>query len=129
MVDSFDDAEFWLPPQFLTDEDFLMDGKSCTQRAAGGDGLCLGRGPGSGLSSLVDSPLGSLETESDEEDVMAELSRMMAHSTLEDGLGAADSKVTLTRGQRIFYFLPTFHSLFDQVFSGDSLFLIREFCF
>ncbi|MBA0687847.1 hypothetical protein Goari_015348, partial [Gossypium aridum] len=59
MAKVLDDAEFWLPSQFLTDDEF-----------------------GFGLNSPVESVVGSTETDSDEEDYLAELTRLMAHSTL-----------------------------------------------
>jgi hypothetical protein len=44
----------------------------------------------SDLSSPVESVVGSTETESDEEDYLAGLTRQMAHSTLEDGFKRND---------------------------------------
>ncbi|KAK4797553.1 hypothetical protein SAY86_029879 [Trapa natans] len=90
MSDTFADADFKLPAQFLTDEDFLVDWKSCTQVSEAGDRVL-----GSVVSSPVDSLLGSLESESDEEDPISELSRTIARSTLEDGSNSASSKVRM----------------------------------
>nr|GMD36392.1 uncharacterized protein LOC109150907 isoform X1 [Ipomoea batatas] len=55
-----DDGEFWLPPQFLADDD-----------------LKKGRFPSSPVESVN-------ETESDEDEFISGLTRKMAHSTLED---------------------------------------------
>lgn len=91
MEKGFDDCEFWLPPQFLTDDDLLMDFKthSCV-----GDGGKDGSNPFSNgfnpfgshsdLSSPVESVVGSTETESDEDDYITGLTRKMAHSTLQE---------------------------------------------
>ncbi|MBA0842429.1 hypothetical protein Goarm_002253 [Gossypium armourianum] len=109
MAQVLDDAEFWLPPQFLTDDDLVMDNskaKSNPKYVDGGFGLELGvskslfpyefpygfgsLGFSSDPSSPVESVVGSTETESDEEDYLAGLTRQMAHSTLEDGIRRND---------------------------------------
>ncbi|KAK8600147.1 hypothetical protein V6N12_050005 [Hibiscus sabdariffa] len=95
MAEVLDDAQFWLPPQFLTDDDFFVDGvKATTDTKNLKDSESLfpyeftGRFGSFGfppdLSSPVESVLGSTETESDGEDYLAELTRQMAHSTLKD---------------------------------------------
>ncbi|GMI71380.1 hypothetical protein like AT3G54000 [Hibiscus trionum] len=95
MAEVLDDGEFWLPPQFLTDDDFFVDGVKATNNTKNlkdGESLLPYEFPGgfgsfgfsSDLSSPVESVLGSAETESDEEDYLAGLTRQMAHSTLED---------------------------------------------
>ncbi|KAM6550800.1 hypothetical protein CsatB_000608 [Cannabis sativa] len=104
MAESFDGAEFWLPPEFLTDDDVLIGMNSKTKNDK--DGLTFGAeadaytkslfpyefpcgfgslGVPSDLSSPVDSVLGSSETESDEEEYLAGLTLQMARSTLEGG--------------------------------------------
>ncbi|XP_022743550.1 uncharacterized protein LOC111294497 [Durio zibethinus] len=103
MAEALDDGEFWLPPQFLTDDDLCMD-KSKAKNGPGnlkdgfgfefdGSKSCfpyeLPSGFGSfGFSSDVSSPVesvvGSTETESDEEDYFAGLTRQMARSSLKD---------------------------------------------
>ncbi|XP_022767626.1 uncharacterized protein LOC111311991 [Durio zibethinus] len=103
MAEVLNDGEFWLPPRFLTDDDLVMDGgkaKNNPNNLKDGFGLDLD-GPSSlfpyefpnrfgslgfspDLSSPVESVLGSIETESDEEDYLAGLTRQMAHSTLEE---------------------------------------------
>lgn len=126
MADCLDDAEFWLPPQFLTDEDFILDRKGFTPRGAGGDGVVLDRlgyGSGSGLSSPVDSLLGSLEADSDEEVPMANLTRKMANSTLEDGFKTAEPKVMVMWSDILSVF---FFSSFCLSFPGH-LFLSSGF--
>lgn len=102
MADSLDDGEFWLPPQFLTDDDILMDKANNNNKNRDGgfeleteatksffpfefpSGFGSFGHSSSDLSSPVESVVGSTETESDEEDYIADLTRQMAHSTLED---------------------------------------------
>ncbi|GMI96468.1 hypothetical protein like AT3G54000 [Hibiscus trionum] len=95
MAEVLDDGEFWLPPQFLTDDDFFVDGvkaTATTKNLKGGESLFPfeftggfgSSGFSSDLSSPVESVMGSTETESDEEDYLAGLTRQMAHSTLKD---------------------------------------------
>ncbi|XP_022746316.1 uncharacterized protein LOC111296331 isoform X2 [Durio zibethinus] len=110
MAEVLDDGEFWLPPQFLTDDDLFMDkskAKINPKSLKDGFGLELDGskslfpnefpsglesfGFTSDLSSPVESVVGSPETESDEEDYLAGLTRQMAHSTLEDDFGRNDS--------------------------------------
>lgn len=93
MAESLDDGEFWLPAQFLTDKDILMDkGNINNSRNKGGITTGIGFtsygydlfGPSSDLSSPVESVNGSTETESDEEDYLAGLTRQIAHAALQD---------------------------------------------
>ncbi|KAK3037480.1 hypothetical protein RJ639_031974 [Escallonia herrerae] len=111
MALDMDDGEFWLPPQFLADDDDVLSGYRNnkpvkTGRSNAGVGLFGGEigggfsefpsgfgpsGPNSDLSSAVESVLGSTETESDEEDFLAGLTRKMARSTLQDDLWKVDS--------------------------------------
>ncbi|KAF3433583.1 hypothetical protein FNV43_RR24685 [Rhamnella rubrinervis] len=97
MAQSLEDAEFWLPPRFLTDDDVFMDKKNNC-----GGGIGAGFGPTAGfpsefpyefdsfssnspLSSPVESVVGSTETESsDEEDFFVGLTRRLAQSTIHD---------------------------------------------
>ncbi|GMP50948.1 hypothetical protein CsSME_00017362 [Camellia sinensis var. sinensis] len=97
MAEDLDDGEFWLPPQFLTD-DMLMDFKANTMKTKHREvdsGFCFPNefpyGFGSDLSSPVESVVSSTETESDEEDYIAGLTRKMARSTLHDDLWKTDS--------------------------------------
>ncbi|KAI3925689.1 hypothetical protein MKW92_045726 [Papaver armeniacum] len=101
MAESLDDGEFWLPSEFLTDDDLLMD--KIDMIDGGGDispenqklrsGLCFPSefpyGFDSSSSSAFSSPVESVgssstETESDEEDFLAGLTQQMVHSTLQE---------------------------------------------
>lgn len=106
MAESLDNGEFWLPPQFLLDDDTVLMEKNTannlknwsTKDVFGYSETEYGKssvpyefpygfgsfGFSSDLSSPVESVVGSTETESDEEDYLAGLTRQMAHSTLED---------------------------------------------
>ncbi|CAI0427375.1 unnamed protein product [Linum tenue] len=110
MADCVDDAEFWLPPKFLTDDDIFLEKKPHQMGKKGGqDVLALDNalaakslfnfdfpygfgsfGVSSDLSSPVESVVGSTETESDEEDHLAGLTRQMAQTTLEDDFARSD---------------------------------------
>ncbi|CAK7333625.1 unnamed protein product [Dovyalis caffra] len=112
MAESLDDGEFWLPPQFLIDNDtVLMETNSDSNLKNGSIKDLLGfseteygksffpfefpygsgsLGFSSDISSPVESVVGSTETESDEEDYLAGLTRQMAHSTLEDDFKSND---------------------------------------
>ncbi|KAM6598681.1 hypothetical protein CsatA_018290 [Cannabis sativa] len=103
---SLDDAEFWLPSQFLTDDDVLMGKENFDKNgvAFGTDNGCFGGqrpcvngfptefpyefdsfGSNSALSSPVESVVSSTETESsDEEDFFAGLTRRFAQSNLRE---------------------------------------------
>lgn len=119
MAQSLDDGVFWLPPQFLTDDDILMDlsmsnNSTIKKSSTNKEGFDLeadatkslfpfefpyGFGAfghsSSDLSSPVESVVGSTETESDEEDYIAGLTRQIAHSTLEDDAFVADKTKVL----------------------------------
>nr|XP_034913948.1 uncharacterized protein LOC118048395 isoform X5 [Populus alba] len=105
MTESLDDGEFWLPPQFLIDDDTVLMEKNSDNSLNGSARDVFGYsktdsgkslfplefpcgfgsfGFSSDLSSPVESVVSSTETESDEEDYLAGLTRQMAHSTLED---------------------------------------------
>ncbi|KAK4270408.1 hypothetical protein QN277_023446 [Acacia crassicarpa] len=96
MAENLDDGEFWLPPQFLTDDDLFMEKHSCFVKPKNYDADpfptllpsefpygYMSHGVPSNFSSPVESMVASSETESDEEEHMAELTRLMAHSTLD----------------------------------------------
>lgn len=103
MAESLDDGEFWLPPEFLTDDDLAMEKyETDTHEATKGSLLSFevpymgfgSFGTSSDLSSPVESVVGSSETESDEEDYLVGLTRQMARSTLaETALSSDKSKV------------------------------------
>ncbi|XP_030532005.1 uncharacterized protein LOC115742055 [Rhodamnia argentea] len=99
MAESIDDGEFWLPPQFLSDADELLvfperrfPGPSWGAAAAHASAATafpsfelaggLGRSPD--LGSPVESVEGSTEDWSDEGEHIADLTRKVAQSTLED---------------------------------------------
>lgn len=97
MEKDLDDCEFWLPPQFLTDDDLLMDFKTTSPGSERSKlfGYGLSQfGSNSDLSSPVESVVGSTENESDEDDYIIGLTRKMVHSTLQEaGLGYENGKV------------------------------------
>ncbi|PIN01452.1 hypothetical protein CDL12_26041 [Handroanthus impetiginosus] len=78
MAQELDDGEFWLPSEFLTDDDLLTGFKTNHFQATNSFGF------NSDLSSPVESVMGSTETESDEDDFITGLTRKIAHSTLQD---------------------------------------------
>ncbi|KAG2685919.1 hypothetical protein I3843_10G141700 [Carya illinoinensis] len=94
MALSLDDVEFWLPPEFLDDDGFAMDKNE--RNGLGSDsettkalfplefpyGFDSFGTSSSDLGSPVESVVGSSETESDEEDYLAGLTRQMARSNL-----------------------------------------------
>lgn len=99
MAESLDDGEFWLPARFLTDDDILMD-KGNIKNSSRKDGVLTGVGfvscgidffgSPSDLSSPVESVNGSTETESDEEDYLAGLTRQISHAALQDEFAKVD---------------------------------------
>lgn len=95
MAQELDDGEFWLPSDFLTDEDLLTDFKPGHLRATKrSDDFSQGFGnsfwSNSDLSSPVESVNGSTETESDEDEFLTGLTQKMAHSTLQDSAVYSD---------------------------------------
>ncbi|CAA0830536.1 Unknown protein [Striga hermonthica] len=94
MSQELEDGEFWLPSDFLTDDDddLLLDinfkpQPLKTKKAASSDFChCCASSPGFNwdLSSPVDSVTGSTGTESDEDDSVAGLAREMARSAFLD---------------------------------------------
>ncbi|XP_039064405.1 uncharacterized protein LOC120209479 isoform X1 [Hibiscus syriacus] len=89
MAEVLGEGEFCLP-RFLTDDDLFMDryeAKSNNTKKLE-DEFRFGFGSfgfASDPSSPVESVVGSTETESDEEDYLAGLTRQMVHYTLDDG--------------------------------------------
>ncbi|KAD3068343.1 hypothetical protein E3N88_36223 [Mikania micrantha] len=82
-------GEFWLPPEFLNEEDILKDfstGKSNSGIPTGGFNKATScfYGPNSTLGSPVESVLGSTETESDEEDYLNGLSLKFANTSFHE---------------------------------------------
>ncbi|KAL9153074.1 hypothetical protein ABFS82_10G025100 [Erythranthe guttata] len=84
MAEELDDGEFWLPSEFLTDDDLLMDFKTDHFQTKRSDSFSTGFGINSDLSSPVESIMGSTETESDEDDFLTGLTRKLAHSSFQD---------------------------------------------
>lgn len=77
MAESLDDAEFWLPPQFLADDE-LFPAESVAKKKKS-------FGSASDLGSPVESLVWSSETESEsEEEFLAGLALQMSRSTLEN---------------------------------------------
>ncbi|KAL4571695.1 hypothetical protein LXL04_018459 [Taraxacum kok-saghyz] len=95
MAQELADGEFWLPPEFLNDEDILMDFIPGKPTGGLNKGLCgFGSyGPNSDLSSPVESVMGSTETESDEEDYLNCLSRKFAKTSLQEDFWKADANL------------------------------------
>jgi len=90
MADNLDDGEFWLPPQFLADDDVPATPFQEKRQPLQHDALLFPSEfpygfPSSELASPVDSTAGgSSETESDEEEqLVAELSLRLARSSLQ----------------------------------------------
>ncbi|CAL9169076.1 uncharacterized protein LOC135622429 isoform X1 [Musa acuminata AAA Group] len=86
MAKELDDAEFWLPSEFLCDEIFLGGGNRGRDGKAGIGGAYF---PGEfplGTDANLDSPVESVTgtEESDEEDYMAGLTQQMARYFLQD---------------------------------------------
>lgn len=97
MAELIDDAEFWLPAKFLTDDDIGMEKENLKCKNGGlnsNELLIPSYGfptefpyefdslDSSALSSPVESVVGSTETESsDEDEFLAGLTRRLAHST------------------------------------------------
>nr|GEZ87661.1 hypothetical protein [Tanacetum cinerariifolium] len=86
MENEIDDGLFWLPTEFLNDDDDV-EFKSVKQPKFGVFG--------SGLSSPVESVVGSTENESDEDDYLNEMTRKLAQSTLDDGYAFLEGRVDL----------------------------------
>lgn len=103
MAEALDDGEFWLPPQFLTDDDMFVEKKeirrpNCSDGSEmeGGFGFSPygSSGFSSDLSSPVESVVGSTETESDEDEFVSVLTQQMAGLTRNElGFGSETEKV------------------------------------
>ncbi|XP_061356460.1 uncharacterized protein LOC133300893 isoform X2 [Gastrolobium bilobum] len=101
MAENLDDGEFWLPPQFLADEDmtatpFKPKDSPWNRNNCDDAVLFPSEFPySSNLSSPVESlGGGSSETESDEEEqLVAELTRRVARSTLQTDFKTSDNSM------------------------------------
>ncbi|XP_047332641.1 uncharacterized protein LOC124936205 [Impatiens glandulifera] len=92
MAKELNDAEFWLPPEFLTDDDILMDYKSTTTNKVPDS---AGYIPFDFSCSGLTSP----EVESDEEDYLAGWTRKTAQIKLNDMIWKSDTnKVSAMAG-------------------------------
>lgn len=80
MSEKMEDAEFWLPAEFLDEDFFLKDSYAAVKSGNKGS-----------------YPGDSMESESEEEDYIAGLTRQMAHSFLGDEklILASNAKVCL----------------------------------
>ncbi|GMH04243.1 hypothetical protein Nepgr_006082 [Nepenthes gracilis] len=85
MAEAIDDCAFWLPSHFLTDDDFLTDKQNFTRDSVKSsfrpDSLHL---PMFGSSSALYSPGFSSETETDQDVLLAELTRKLAQTALQE---------------------------------------------
>lgn len=133
MAQSLDDAEFWLPPRFLTDDDVLMDKNNFHKNGGGGTGFGHSHdgfpsefpyefdsfSSNSALSSPVESVVGSTEAESsDEEEFLFGLTRRLAQSTLHDSQKLAATSFTLDK-----------HEVSVSKFQWNSSIIMRFFFF
>lgn len=86
MAREFDDLGFWLPSEFLTDDDLLTDFKSDRLKTRRFNECSFGFGNSlpfnSDLSSPSDMVTSPTETESEDDDLVSELTRKLAQSTL-----------------------------------------------
>ncbi|KAH6806901.1 hypothetical protein C2S51_028009 [Perilla frutescens var. frutescens] len=83
MAREFDDLGFLLPSEFLTDDDLLTDFKTDRFKTARFDDFSYCFGNSLGFNSDLSSPGESFtETESEEDDLVSELTRKLAQSTL-----------------------------------------------
>ncbi|KAI3801335.1 hypothetical protein L1987_29439 [Smallanthus sonchifolius] len=92
------DGEFWLPQEFLNDEDILMDFATGKPNSGGLNKATSGFYSYSNLSSPVESVMGSTETESDEEDYLNGLTLKLANTTIHDDFLKLDANSKSTRG-------------------------------
>ena len=103
MAESLDDGEFWLPPEFLTDDDLAMEKYETETHEATKSGLLSFEvsymgfgsfGTSLDLNSPVEFVVGLSETESDKKDYLIGLTHQMARSTIIDLAFSSDkSKV------------------------------------
>ncbi|GAB4831858.1 hypothetical protein Ancab_005874 [Ancistrocladus abbreviatus] len=104
MAETMEDPAFWLPSHFLTDDDFLMEKnvgvRDSVNPGGGGGGGGLRQnslylsmfGESSALDSPVESVVSSSETEADQDEFLAELSRQLAQSSLHESFKLSPSR-------------------------------------
>lgn len=96
MARELDDLGFWLPSEFLTDDDLVTDFKTNLFKTARLDDLSYEFGNSLGLNSDLSPPSELvMETESEDDDLVSELTRKLAQSAL---LSDYASKVCINRG-------------------------------
>lgn len=122
-----DDAEFWLPPEFLTDDDFLVEKEN---NGVGIDDSLFPYEPRHGFGSTVRP---KTVKEDDEESFLAGLTQQMVKSSLEDAFSGGfcgnhafpagnDNKVVRFRPKTNFVlYRLCFSSIFD-FFGGFIVF-------
>lgn len=86
MAREFDDLGFWLPSEFLTDDELLTDFKTDRLKTRRFADFSYGFGNSFGFNSDLSSPgemvTSPTETESEDDDLVSELTRKLAQSTL-----------------------------------------------
>ncbi|XP_071720545.1 uncharacterized protein [Rutidosis leptorrhynchoides] len=105
MAQELADGEFWLPPEFLNDEDILMDfippkpisANNKSSALYGSDSF----GSKSDLSSPVESLLGSTETESDEDEHLTGLTRKLGNTSLKNDLSNLNFESHISKSTRV----------------------------
>lgn len=102
MAQRVDEGKFWLPSEFLTDDELLM-GFKADRLNDFRRGYTSSFGFSSGLSSPAEPLLGSAETESDEDDYVTALTQKLADATLGDWyLSAENTMVGLSTSHPFF---------------------------
>ncbi|XP_073145940.1 uncharacterized protein [Henckelia pumila] len=84
MAQRLDEGKFWLPSEFLTDDELLMGLKVRRLNDFRRHGYASSFGSSSDLFSHAELVLGSAETESDEDDYVTALAQKLAYATLGD---------------------------------------------
>ncbi|XP_073017557.1 uncharacterized protein [Primulina eburnea] len=92
------EGNFWLPSEFLTDDELLMGFKTDRRLNDFRDGYVHSFGFSSELSSPSESVFGSAETASDDDDYLTGLAHKLAYATLGDSSLSAEN----TMGWKLF---------------------------
>ncbi|KAL1543521.1 hypothetical protein AAHA92_20484 [Salvia divinorum] len=83
MARELDDLGFWLPSEFLTDDDLLTDFKPARLKTARLDDFSYGFGNSIGFNSDLSSPAELVtETESEDDDLLSDLTRKLSQFAL-----------------------------------------------
>lgn len=88
MAQESDDLEFWLPSEFLTDDDLVTDFQPIPLKTKRIDDFPYGFGNSFGLSSDLSSP--ATETDSDDDELISELTRKLGHTALQNSSFSSD---------------------------------------